>query len=632
MALDLFSKLSDAKLLKRAWHLARNDSRTDFMLDPYRFSDFGLHLDEYLRGLAQSLASGTYHPRPLLTIDVPKSSLSVRPGSVLEMEDKIVLFAISCLIAPTLDKKLPSNVYSWRVKKDPNQIELFHDHEILEFPFLKGRTIKKRVDFVEPWYVAWPNFVDESKHFYEKEGYNFLVVSDIVAYFENIDLELLRNLLLQELPKQAHLINFLINLLEYWAWPAPQGPVAPRGIPQGNGVSSFLGNIYLLPLDRALVRIAKRLNLKYLRYMDDVKVLAKDMSSAREALFRMNDTLRSLRLNIQGAKTRILQGTELKEELIDSRLNSVNELIREIQGKGQVSTYKRKRYAATLKGHLYKIKGRKGIIRDKELRLFRRLVTAFAGIHDSGMVNPVLDQLERNPDARLLYNAVRYLRLQDRNFKTIAERVFKLLRYEREIFPYQQAHLLIILRYVRHLPPKALSLAKHLVTSRKKVHWYVRQQAAILISSQPLSREMLATFRQIYKDEENLEVKRSWLQAFGQLSAQELKDVVNNLTFSVDQKLQRVGRFYHSLLFDEQEGFAQITSIFNNISDDILFDRMYQLEVLSKADSNKVKRKLLECLRPLRNSVRWPILKDRICRITDRLEGELSEPAPTLFS
>ena len=150
MALDLFSKLSDINLLRRAWHLARNDSRTDFMLDPYRFSDFGLHLDDYLQGLAQSLASGTYHPRPLLTIDVPKSSLSVRPGSVVEIEDRIVLFAIAYLIAPTLDKRLPPNVYSWRVKDSPKQNELFHDHEILKFPFLKGSTIRKRVDFVEP--------------------------------------------------------------------------------------------------------------------------------------------------------------------------------------------------------------------------------------------------------------------------------------------------------------------------------------------------------------------------------------------------------------------------------------------------------------------------------------------------
>jgi len=89
MANDFYDKLADLSLLRRAWHLARNDSRTDFMFDPYRFSDFAFHLDDHLNGIARSLKLGSYHPKPLQTIDVPKSSLSVRPGSVLSIEDKI---------------------------------------------------------------------------------------------------------------------------------------------------------------------------------------------------------------------------------------------------------------------------------------------------------------------------------------------------------------------------------------------------------------------------------------------------------------------------------------------------------------------------------------------------------------
>jgi hypothetical protein len=112
LAGDLYKKLSDMTLLKRAWHLARNDARTDFMFDSMRFSDFGFRLEDYLFGVSQSLRNDSYHPKPLQKIDVPKSTLSVRPGSVLAIEDKIVLFAIIYLIAPRLDPKLPENVYS----------------------------------------------------------------------------------------------------------------------------------------------------------------------------------------------------------------------------------------------------------------------------------------------------------------------------------------------------------------------------------------------------------------------------------------------------------------------------------------------------------------------------------------
>ncbi len=305
MKRDLYSKLSDIQLLRRAWHLARDDSRDDFMFDPYRYADFAFRLEDYLQGLSQSLKDMSYHPKPLLTIDAPKSDLSVRPGSLLSIEDKIVLLAIATLIAPPLDKKLPANVYSWRVKNNAKDKELFRDIEILKFPFLKSTTIRKRLSLVESWYAMWPRFQGDSIYAYETEGYNFMVLSDIVAYFENIDLKLLRDLLMQHLPHQERIINFLFKLLEYWAWQGADGRLVARGIPQGNEVSSFLGNIYLLPLDQALVAQEKKGQIKYLRYMDDTKIFAKDRKAAREALFLMNDRLRSLRLNIQGAKTRI---------------------------------------------------------------------------------------------------------------------------------------------------------------------------------------------------------------------------------------------------------------------------------------------------------------------------------------
>lgn len=67
--------------------------------------------------------------------------------------------------------------------------------------------------------------------------------------------------------------------------------------------------------------------------MDDVKVFAKEKSVARESLFLMNERLRSLRLNIQGAKTRILEGPDLRSELFDPELAALNKAIDQIRRK-----------------------------------------------------------------------------------------------------------------------------------------------------------------------------------------------------------------------------------------------------------------------------------------------------------
>jgi transposase len=167
----------------------------------------------------------------------------------------IVLFAITLSIARQLDKKLPRSVYSWRIKE--NSDELFQDLEILQLPFLKGETIRKQIDIAESWYGQWPQFVEQMEYVYERDGYTFLVISDIAAYFENLDLKVLPDILVSHLPNQIRIINFLVTMLEYWAWPAVHGAYSSRGIPQGNAVSSFLGNIYLLPLDEAFITFGK---------------------------------------------------------------------------------------------------------------------------------------------------------------------------------------------------------------------------------------------------------------------------------------------------------------------------------------------------------------------------------------
>jgi hypothetical protein len=622
MAHDFYDKLSDLALLRRAWHLARNDSRTDFIFDPYRFSDFAFYLDDHLNGISHNLKSGSYYPKPLQTIDIPKSSLSVRPGSALCIEDKIIMFAIACVVAPHLDKKLPDTVYSWRLKKGQSKKELFEDHEILKYPFLRRTTIQRRLNFVEPWYGVWPRFIKELEAAYETDGYNFMVESDIVAYFENIDLGLLRDLLLHYLPKQPRVINFMIGLLEYWSWPAIHGGLSTRGIPQGNGVSSFIGNIYLLPLDKAFQRFCKIRDIKYLRYMDDVKVMAKDIRVARDALFLMNEKLRELHLNIQGAKTRILQYQEIRNELFDERLDKVNEVIAEIKKKRSLTNTERSTFVDLLKIELKKVKGRKGIIRDKELRLFRRLITGFTLLRHSGMVRIVLDQLERNPDFRLLNSAARYLRSQVKNIKSISDKISTFLMEDQLLFQYQEAHCLMALRYQRDVTSGMWKEAKNRLRSKRE-HWYVRQQAALLISQKDLSNKELKSLRDLADKENNAEVKRALVQVLAQLPQKDLEAFTKQLLFESDPKCQRLGTYYYGLLFEKDRGKEQLDYLFNNFQEDILVDRLYQMEVLSKAKNQEIHTILLSKLRKVSKSIQRPILRKRIELMIVRIKQEL---------
>lgn len=74
-----------------------DDQKDDFIPDIFRHQDFLFNLEENLRCLARNLANGTYRPRPLREIDVPKSGLSLRPSSLVHIKDRIVFFGIEHL-------------------------------------------------------------------------------------------------------------------------------------------------------------------------------------------------------------------------------------------------------------------------------------------------------------------------------------------------------------------------------------------------------------------------------------------------------------------------------------------------------------------------------------------------------
>jgi len=613
MADFLYRKLYDITVLKRAWHLSRSDTRTDFICDPFRYNDFAFNLEENLHSISAALKREQYHSSPLLRIDIPKSTLSVRPGSIPSIEDRIVLFAIALLIAPKLDNKLPKTVYSYRLKKKFDKKSLFKDLEILKFPFLKKKTIRKQINIVEPWYGQWPKFVEKTIFTFENEGYRFLTVSDISAYFENINLRILRDNLLKHLPKEQKIINLLYSLLEYWTWPTIHGLSIERGIPQGNDVSSFIGNIYLLHLDEEFIKFGKRKDIRYFRYMDDVKIFSKEENVAREAIFVMNNVLRTLHLNIQGTKTMILKGDEVPDELIDKRLDEVNCVIKDIQKNlNSITNDKRNDYLDKLKSQYRKIMKRNKIIQGKDLRLYRRLITGFTLLDSSYMVNNLLKQLPQNPDDRLLSKSVIYLKQFPRSWEKISNKLLEFLMSPLNLFPYQEARMIELMRYLRAVPKKSVSYARKCLGLRSK-HWYVKVQSALLLASLNLQRRSLESLRKVYENEGNVEIKRSLIKCLCQLPKDKLNKFIEDLIFENDKKLYSPGRMLYSILHNQKDAaINEISNIFRGFNEEVILEEFYKIEVIKYCDYRNVRKNLLKKLKSVRRAIKKEHLQKKV--------------------
>lgn len=454
----LWNRLLTLEILRRGWHLARLDTRNDFAEDLYSTDVFGSDLGDQLQETLNRLKTGTYQPRPLFRIEVPKGALGFRPGSVIPIHDRVVLCSIVLLLAPGIDKLLPKSVYSWRLKKPiPKTGSIFRESEITDLPFLKKKAIRANVDPFEGWYTLWPRFDQKTRRVFQVEGYSFLATSDISAYFENIQLPILRDQLLRHFPRDAELVNLLIFVLEAWAERTNDGRAHFRGIPQGSSIGSFLGNLFLLPLDSHFSSFCLENRAKYFRYMDDVRVFTKKREDARLAVFSMARVLRQLHLNVQTAKTRIYdEGRgEISRHLIDDRVDVLSETIRKIQSAPKLRTKRTTaRYLASLKalaerdvGNGQRILGARTPLEGLSLRAFSRWMTAHSLLGSDLFVERLLTEISRSADDKL----TRRLVLTARRFpskRRIETAVIQMIEDGRILFPYQEAECVRALRYL----------------------------------------------------------------------------------------------------------------------------------------------------------------------------------------
>jgi hypothetical protein len=150
---------------------------------------------------------------------------------------------------------------------------------------------------------------------YIDHGYKWVVFADISGCFENISLKRL-SLDLRNLGVTENIVKSLSCCLNRWAEPKE------RGIPQGNRCSFILGEIYFDYIDKRL----KYGDYTFCRYVDDFRIFCKSKGEAVKALHFLTQLVREKELNLQTAKSYILESQEAKK-----KLDKIAVIIREVE-------------------------------------------------------------------------------------------------------------------------------------------------------------------------------------------------------------------------------------------------------------------------------------------------------------
>lgn len=230
---------------------------------------FDARRDENLEKLCRELKEGSYWPRPVKRVWIPKpASTEKRPLGIPAVRDRVVQSALRFVIEPIFEHRFAEHSYGFRPGKG-------------------CKDALRRVDQLL------------------KEGYTWVVDADLKSYFDTIDHDKLMQMVEEEIADgrvldlvRQFLKQGVLDEMKYWE------PEA--GTPQGGVISPLLSNIYLNPLDHLMAREG----FEMVRYADDFVILCRTGAQARQAVELVGQWVERARLMLHPQKTRIVDATQ----------------------------------------------------------------------------------------------------------------------------------------------------------------------------------------------------------------------------------------------------------------------------------------------------------------------------------
>ena len=238
-------------------------------VDHQSVEQFERHAEKYLDELHRELREGLYRPRPVRRQWIPKPGTDQqRPLGIPTVRDRVVQSALRHVLEPIWEAKFADQSYGFR----------------------PGRSCKDALRRVETLL---------------RDRYTWVVDADIQSYYDSID----RGRLLDEVAKEVadgKVLDLVGAMLEQPVMEEASRWTPTEGIPQGSTLGPLLANVYLHPVDVAMVRAGHELT----RYADDLVILCRSKQEADAALALLRDEVTRLGLTLHPDKTRVVDMSE----------------------------------------------------------------------------------------------------------------------------------------------------------------------------------------------------------------------------------------------------------------------------------------------------------------------------------
>jgi len=273
----LYDKIFREDILAYAYAQCRSNKGAPGV-DGQDFADVEAYgLGRWLGELALALKEETYRPDPIRRVYIPKANGNLRPLGISTLRDRTCMTAAMLVLDPIFEADLPPEQYAYRESRNAQQAV---------------------IEVEETLFLDHPEVVD----------------ADLADYFGSIPhSELMRSL------SRRIVDGRVLHLIKMWLECAveetddkgrktrtTEAKGSGRGIPQGSPISPLLANIYMrrFVLGWKVLGLEESLGSRIVTYADDLVILCR-RGNAEEALSRMREIMRRLKLTVNEEKTRI---------------------------------------------------------------------------------------------------------------------------------------------------------------------------------------------------------------------------------------------------------------------------------------------------------------------------------------
>lgn len=283
-------RASDANNLQRAWRWIKSNPEATYksycrsLYTAYAVAD-----EAALDDLRDRLRRGVYEPSHATKVYFPKASGILRPYSILTVEDQIVYQSLVNVVAERLQRRVRKRYFK----------EVFgHLYGGKTSPF-----------FYRKWSDGYAKLNEACRKAFD-DGYVYGASFDLTACYDSIDYGVLRHFL-REIGCDDEFNTKLTDFLSRWT-ATNHRIYHNHGIPQGPLASGLLSEVVLRHFDdhRGSTR-----QVRYVRYVDDIRLYAKSSDALRRMLIRLDTLSKDIGLFPQSSKVHIHKIKDIEDEL-----------------------------------------------------------------------------------------------------------------------------------------------------------------------------------------------------------------------------------------------------------------------------------------------------------------------------